>query len=119
MIDVSALIGDIPTVSVTLRTFGASSVDALGEATDGAATDAAVEVVAHPMTGRALERMPEADRTREPLALYSLQELPIAGSTRPAQVLYQSRWYEIVRVEDYLALGGMWMAEARLVEVTA
>lgn len=115
MIDVSSLVGDIPTTSVTLRTFAGSTLNEYGEAS-ATYTDVTRDMVVHPASMRLLERVPEADRHRETIAIYDTGALRTAGSVRPQQVQYQSRWYEIVESRDYGTLGGIYITLAQLVE---
>lgn len=115
MIDVAPLIGDIPTTEVTVRSHGASTVNAYGEST-ASVTDSTRDVVVHPATTAALERLPEADRLRETIAVYSTSALSTTSSTKPDLVYYESDWYEIVESEDYNTLGGMYITLAQRLE---
>lgn len=115
MIDVSALVGDIPTVEVTLRRFAASSINVFGEVEDGAATDAARTVVVHPADRRTLERE-KLDYRRETIAIYSTESLLAAPAAKPDRVLYQGEWYEMAAVMDYIALGGICIGYAHLIQ---
>lgn len=115
MIPVGGLVGAIPTTSVTIRTYGATSVNAYGETT-ATPTDTAASVVVHPATTAMLERMPEADRKRETIAVYTNDALRTVGSTRPARVYYQSTWYEVTQSADYGTLGGIYIVMASRLE---
>jgi CO/xanthine dehydrogenase Mo-binding subunit len=115
MIDVSTLVGDIPTTPVTVRTYGATSVNAFGETT-ASYTDEARDVVVHPAPAEMLERRPDSDRHRESIAVYSKEPLRTVGQTKPNKVFFKSRWYEIVDSEDYESLGGIFITLAQLVE---
>lgn len=115
MIDVRGLFGVLPTTTVTLRTFGASTPDDYGEHTP-TPTDASLTAIVHPADARTLERLPEADRSRETIAVYSLLAVDTASSVRPAQIVYASRTYEVVSAADYGAVGGIYLLLAQLVE---
>lgn len=115
MIDVRALIGDIPTTTITLRTFGAVSRNAFGE-TESASTDTEITAVVHPADRRARERLPEADRVREMISIYVL-DVDAFDTVRAAPapwVVYAGRTYEIVDVQDYVELGGVLIATGSL-----
>ena len=119
LMDVSALVGDIPTVTVTVRTFAASAIDGFGQATRGATTDVARQCVVHPATPRQLERLPEADRVRSVLAVYSTEPILTVGAVAPARIEYpvsSGRWHEWTELSDYGELGGIYFGLAALIE---
>lgn len=116
MIDVRALIGDIPTTDVTLRTFAAPSIDMFGESSTSVAAEVTVTAVVHPTGRRDLERLPEADRQRELISVYVLDGW---SSSRPAEIDYQGATYEVIRAGDYATLGGIYLITAALVEESA
>ena len=116
MIDVSGLVGDIPTTTITVRTFGASVPNEYGEPV-ASSSDASATATVHPTGRRELERMGLASK-RETIAVYMTTGLGLSSTIRPPRVLYQSRWYEVVRVGDYLTLGGICLVHAALIEET-
>lgn len=113
-IDVSALVGDIPPTTVTVRTFGASTRTTTG-GTTASYTDASRSVVVHPSGRRELERR-GLDTKREHIAIYDTAALGAADGVRPPWVLYGARWYEVVRVADYAELGGLYLMHAALLD---
>lgn len=115
MIDVSSLVGDIPTISATRRRFSAAAINAFGEAVDGAATDEARDVVIHDTGRRALERL-GLDYTRSTISIYDTAEILDSQTARGDQWQYQGSWYEVVKLADYGTLGGIYMAHAQLVQ---
>ena len=121
MIDVRALIGDIPTTSITLRARAAATVNAFGE-TSSTSVDTTITAVVHPTNKRSRMRAPEADYTRETITVYVL-DVDAFDAVRavPAPwIVYQGRTYDVKAVEDYAVLGGVVIAEAELRdEVTA
>lgn len=118
MIDVSPLIGDLPTTTLTRRRFAASSINRFGETVDGAATDASRTVVAHTADGRTLERA-GLDTERETLIVYDTEAIRGPDQGRPDQWLYQGRWYEVIRPVNRTEDGGICWAYAQLIEVNA
>ncbi len=115
MIDVRALIGDIPTTTITLRSFGAATADAFGETLSSSA-DTTITAVVHPTNKRSRMRGPEADYARETITIYVLDvdAFDTVRATPAPDVVYQGRVYSVAAVEDYAALGGVLMAEAEL-----
>lgn len=115
MIDVRALVGDIPTTTITLRTAGAPTINDFGE-TVSAFVDTSVRAVVHPTDKRSRMRGPEADYARESISVYVLDvdAFDAVRATPAPWIVYQGRTYEVAAVADYVALGGMLMAEAEL-----
>lgn len=115
MIDVAGLVGGgIPATSVTLRTYGASTINAYGES-DASSTDASATMVVHPSGRRELERL-GLDSKRETISAYSTTAVGLSSTVRPPRILYGGRWYEVVRVGDYGALGGVYLLHAALID---
>ena len=110
MLDCGPLVGDIPTTSVTIRSQGASSIDLLGRTTNSS-TDSVRDVVAHPATAEVLERLPDSDRSRGMIAVYTNDAL----DTRDL-VYYDSNWYEVAESENYDALGDIYITLCRRLE---
>lgn len=105
---------------LTVEVPGSQTVDALGRAVDASPTLTTFDPIAiHPADRRDLERLPEADRARETVAVYTTSALQTAGSSRPHVVQYQGERYEVSAVEDYATGGGVYRALAQRVEVTA
>lgn len=115
MIDVGTLVGDIPTTSVTIRTYGTSTVNDYGETT-ATPTDTVRSMVVHPASTKLLLRLPDSDRARETIAVYDTAAVLTVGSSRPARIQYQSQWYEVIDSENYAELGGIYIALAQLIE---
>lgn len=115
MIDVSALVGDIPTTAVVIETFGAPAVNSRGEAPAGIPTETAADLVVHPAEPEMLDRY-GLDSSTAAIAVYGTAALVgPGGSTRPSVIQYDGRRWEVQRVEDYLALGGISFGVAVLV----
>lgn len=114
MIDVAGLIGAIPATTVTLRTYGATTVNAFGES-EATGTDASATVVVHPSGRRELERL-GLDSKRETISCYSASAVGLSSTVRPPRILYGGRWYEVVRVGDYLTMGGLCLVHAALID---
>lgn len=116
MIDVAALATDLgfEPVDCTLRTFGSSTSNTYGEETS-TSTDTTINVVVHPSGRRELQRL-GLDFLRETISVYSNDEIVGGGATRPAEIEYQGRWYQVVRVADYARMGGIWLVHAALID---
>lgn len=117
MITIGNLVGDIPTTTITVRTYGAPSIDARGR-TSQTSSDASVTAVVHPADGRTVERM-GLDKRRGTISIYATAALWASDAVRNPSVQYGGRWYEVAAVEDYLDLGGIWMAHAQLLDAGA
>lgn len=119
MIDVRALIGDIPTTTIqlTARTMdGTTPINAFGEPVIDEAVAIDVTAVVHPTDKRSRLRSADADYTRETITVYVL-DVDAFDTVRanPAPLIaYGGRTYEVVAVADYAALGGVIIAEASL-----
>lgn len=118
-IDVSALVGDIATETITVRSWAAPSVDAFGQPARATATDVELEAVVHPATPDQLERLPEIDRVRSVQAIYTTTPLVTVATGYGSRVQYADRWYELTEQGDYGYLGGIYLIlAARLEEYT-
>ena len=74
-------------------------------------------VAVHTAGGRDLEQLPEADRSKETIQLYTLERLYVADGDKAADVVaYRDRTYRLVRIEDYDEQGEVWIALAQLEE---
>lgn len=118
MIDVRALIGDIPTTTISLvaRSLDTPSINAFGEPVIESAAAIDVRAVVHPTDRRSRLRAPDADYARETITIYVL-DVDAFDTVRanPAPlVTYGGREYEVAAVADYAALGGVIIVEAEL-----
>lgn len=76
-------------------------------------------VSVHTVTGRELEQVPEADRHRETIRLYTTARLYATDDGRAAdRVIYDDRTYRVVVAEDFGRQGGVFMAMAVLEDVS-
>ena len=119
MIPVAGLLaGVIPSSSIVVRTFATpAEPDTYGRTPEGVSTDTAEFWPVHSATTRQrLDRLPEADRQRETIAIYAGAEsalVPDAGTT-PAQVVYNGATYTVVAVGDYEDQGAVYLVLAQL-----
>lgn len=76
-------------------------------------------VAAHPISGKDLDRVPEADRTKEVVEFYGrvasfpagVEGFYVAGPGRlPDVILYRGRRYRVVQAQDYFLQGDVWLA---------
>lgn len=120
MIPVGILLGGvIPRSTVSITTYGTSTIDAFGRAVDGSTTTTSETIPVHPATSRRmLERLPEADRERETIALYAppSSALVRASGSRPPTVAYRGHTYEVSHTGDYATQGGIMLVLAQLVD---
>lgn len=67
-----------------------------------------------PAEDKLLERLPEADRSGEIVAVYSTGQLTSGTETlAPDKVTWRGETYEVLKVLDYLEVGGFCVALAR------
>jgi len=72
-------------------------------------------IVWHTLTGRDLDRVPEADRTTEVRTFYSRQRFYAADGGQGVDVIRcEGRRYRVVKVHDYKTSGGVWITDAAL-----
>lgn len=71
-----------------------------------------------PATPRQLERLPEAERSSEIMAIYSnVQLTPGSETLAPDQVTWRGRNYRVVSLDDYADYGGWCVALAAAVDM--
>ena len=74
-------------------------------------------VQVHTLSGLDLEQLPEADRSKETIQLYTLERLYMSEGGKAADlVVYAGRTYRVVTVLDYNQQGEVWIALAQLEE---
>jgi len=117
-IDVAALVGDIGTTAVVIRTYLTSAINVFGEAT-ALFDDSDAQLVIHPASVRQKLALPEGDRTRDTIAWYSTAPIAGAGTTRPAEIQYPATtgpWYQVQDVADFGEGGGIYFGTATRIE---
>ena len=117
-LDVSALVGDIPTEAVTIRTPGAPITDAFGQVS-AVYADVVRQCVVHPSGRRTVQQLASVAKGRQLISVYSTAAFQDVGDRGPARVVYQGRTYEIVDLGDYATLGGIYLAHAALIDEVA
>ena len=99
---------------------GTDTINALGHVVTAAPSTVVYDPIAvHVATTRDMQRLPEADRTTETIALYSVVSLRTAGGSAPYIVTYGGRRYVVSDVSDHDAQGGVWHSLAKLEQTTA
>jgi hypothetical protein len=117
-LDIAPLISEyaIPG-GVQVERYGPQQVDELGQVVDPEPTMLTIQAAVHVTTSkRALARLPESDRTRETIAVYTNDAIFTAGDARPDVVHYRDRRYEVTAVSDYELQGGVYLTLAQLIE---
>jgi hypothetical protein len=118
MIDLAPLVDDMAYPGgLVVETYTAATIsNAYGEAVYAAPTTTTITCIAHPAGRRELARLPEGDRHKQTIAIYSEATLAHPAGTRPLVVRYEGRRYEVVKVADYSVIGGLSLALAQLIE---
>jgi hypothetical protein len=76
-------------------------------------------VAVHTVTGRDLEQLPDADRTRETIQIYTRERLYVAdGGESADRVDYRGRSFRVIQVQDFELQGGAYIALAQLEDPT-
>jgi hypothetical protein len=100
-------------LSVTRR---AAGTETAGIYTPGATTTLTVNpIVVQPIAGRTLARMPEGQRTREPVAVWTREALRTAQDPAGAMAdrfTYLGALYEVVEVHAWSGQGGYYQYTA-------
>lgn len=117
-LEVAGLVDEFDLGPITLYRANDPTQNAFGGFDDPAYTTSQLSpVAAHTATGKELERVPEADRHREVIQVYTQERLYVADAGRvPDRLLYRSRLYRVASVEDYEAQGGVYIVTAVLEE---
>ena len=72
-------------------------------------------VVWHTLSGRDLDRVPEADRTKGVRTFYARARFYVSDDGKAADVIRcEGRRYRVIKVHDYASAGGVWIADAAL-----
>lgn len=118
MIPVAVLLaGVIPRKTVSITSFGATTLDQFRRATEGAPTTVTRTIPMHPATSRRmLDKLPEIDRYRETIALYDAPSSPLiaAPGCKASEVVVDGRSYDVTHVGDYQTQGGIVLILASL-----
>ena len=95
------------------------TIDDAGEAVEQAKTRIEIaDAAVHTASERDLDRVPEADRRREAIRVYTKQRIRTSGDGYAADVIvYDGKRYEAIEVADYMRQGGVYMATCLLEEL--
>jgi hypothetical protein len=104
-------------ITITRATAGA--INAYGEVDSGVTSTVIIDVAAvHVLAGRDLDVLPEADRARESIKVYTREALYTSQGSRTADlVTYQGRLYRVITATDIDGNGAVWVSVAQLVDV--
>lgn len=113
MLDVSSAIAMLATGTYPVtRTAAGTYVG--GSYVPGATVSLTVEAVVVPASGRQLERLPEGQRSKDTIAIYSPTELRTASVDGPPadRLTWQGASYEVQSVKPWNEAGGFFEALA-------
>lgn len=103
------------TATITRRRYAAGSRGADGRWVEGTATDTSIVASVQPASGEELQRLPEGERTRVAIQVYTATELRAtlqAGGTRSDSLIIaglvgiDDGTYQVAQVDPYYALLG-------------
>lgn len=103
-----AALGATEVVTITRRAAGAHD-EATGIWTPGASSTLEVDAVVQPVTPRDLQMLPEGERTKEAIALFTVAALvtsDVGSAVEADQVAWSSRTWRVALVEDWTAQAG-------------
>ena len=103
---------------ITVTREAAGAINAYGEVDPGAQSTVVVDVAAvHVLSGRDLEAMPEADRSRESIKIYTREALYTSQGSQTADLIaYQSRLYRVITATDIDGNGAVWVSVAQMID---
>uniref|UniRef100_A0A6M3M0V9 Head-tail joining protein n=1 Tax=viral metagenome TaxID=1070528 RepID=A0A6M3M0V9_9ZZZZ len=88
---------------VTLHRYGIGSRGTDGRFTRGAATVSTIQATVQPMNGKELSTLPEGDRTRRGIKLYTTTQLLTADQDAKRlsdRIIYQTETFEVRHVDQ-------------------
>lgn len=98
-------LGGFEAITVRRRPAGAyDTTPGAGKFVRGAETSTATSAVVQPSTPKEVEKLPENERTKEAITLYTIDALVASdvSAQRSADLIdWQGRTYEVQRVEDW------------------
>jgi hypothetical protein len=115
-LEVAALVDEFNVGPLVVHRRTSPTVDVYGETVPAIDSPFVLDPVAvHTLTGRDLEQLPEADRHREAIQVYTKDaRLYVADGFVPDVIEYRSRTFRVVHVEDYELQGEVFIAHAVL-----
>lgn len=114
-LDSAAILDDFDRSTVSVTTYGATTIDSLRRTVPGAASTVTRNPVVHTTPERELQLMPEAIRPREAITIYDTIAYG-SPETTPAEVLYQGRLYRVLKTADYAEHGSIYIMIAGLMD---
>lgn len=114
----SAMVNRFNVGPLTLRRSSSPVQNARGVFETPSPVDSQLDPVAvHTVSGRELEQLPEADRHRETIRLYTKERLNVTDDGNASdRVVYDGRTYRVTVAENYERQGGVYMSLAVLEE---
>jgi hypothetical protein len=115
-VDVSGLVAHFNYGPLTVQRAGPPTLSALGAFQDATPVPVTLNPVGvHTLNGRELEQVPEADRLREHIKIYTKVRLYVADGDKVADRLeWRGRTYRVISVKDYELQAGAYLSIAVL-----
>jgi hypothetical protein len=110
------IIGSLPSVIVTLTRSAPGSYSATGFYSADSTTDSEVLAIIAPASPRELEMLPEGERTKEVISVFTKEQLRTlvegTGGTPADRITYNGKVWEVKQVNDYGSQAGYYFALA-------
>lgn len=120
LLNSAPILDDFDRSSVTVTTYAASTIDALGRAIAGAPSAVARNPVVHTTPERDLQNLPDSIRPREAITIYdTIGYGSPDDTTHPDRVTYQGRSYRVISVADYAEHGEIYIMIAGLEDASS
>jgi hypothetical protein len=107
LMDLTAVIASFATGTYTVTRPGADTYDTNGRLVAGSTSTFSVEACVQPVTGRALDRLPEGLRQSEVVSVWA----PLEMRNRDTFV-YEGETWQVQESKDWNTLGGYWRGHA-------
>lgn len=117
LVPVDSAINALASGTYTVTRYGAGSYSN-GGATLGSSSTFTIRASVQPATGRELQRLPEGERVRDWLAIWTPTLLRTQeGSSAPDRISIDGYTYEVAIVDDWMSEGGYCKAIAQRLDV--
>lgn len=101
-------LGEVNAITLTRYGVGAYS-DTTGQWVPGASTDSTLDAVVQPSTPKEIQALPENERTREAITVWTREELKtsdVVGSEQADQIAWKGRQYKAQVKTDWTSQAG-------------
>lgn len=90
--------------AISVRRFGGGAHDATGRYSGSTSFDTPTDAVVNPSTSKEIERLPENERTKEAITVFTRNALltsDVSAQNKADHVIWKSRTYQVWAVGDW------------------